>query len=80
MQPSATHAMLKKLSGLRTELVDLAFVLDGRGACEAADVAMTTAARLAELSEELSGPNSIPPPTAAEIRLGGFGRAASDLP
>jgi hypothetical protein len=54
MQPAETRAILDKLNGLRTELVDLAFMLDGRGACEAADVAITTSARLAELCAEFA--------------------------
>lgn len=50
-----THqAMLAKLDGLRTELVDLAFTLVVRRSRDAADVAMATAARLTELCEELS--------------------------
>lgn len=53
MEPAAAHVILNKLSGLRNELVDLAFVLDVRGSCEAADVAITTSARLAELCAEL---------------------------
>ena len=44
----------KKLDALRLELVELAFVLDQRGHIDAADVAMTTSARIQELSEELS--------------------------
>ena len=42
-----------KLEELRTELVDLAFALDRRGQAEAADVAILTSARLAELCTEL---------------------------
>ena len=37
------------LAGLRIELIDLAYELDCRGQSEAADVATTVAARLAEL-------------------------------
>lgn len=56
--PSATTETLRaRVERLRTELVDLAFTLDVRGSCAAADVAMTTAARLAELCEELSPPH-----------------------
>jgi len=43
----------EKLEELRTELVDLAFALDRRGQAEAADVAILTSARLAELCTEL---------------------------
>lgn len=79
MQPAVARAMLDKLSGLRTELIDLAFVLDGRGACEAADVAITTAARIAELSEELSSPNPAGQSPADKIDSAAFKRTAADL-
>ena len=42
-----------KLAELRTQLVELAFVLERRGQAEAADVAITTSARLNELCDEL---------------------------
>jgi len=48
-----------KLTGLRTELIDLAYVLERRGRPEAADVAMTISARLQEICDELA-----PPPPA----------------
>ena len=48
-------AVLGKLDRLRTELVDLAFTLDCRSRFDAADVAMTTSARVGELCEELAG-------------------------
>lgn len=57
---ASAHALLAKLDALRTELVDLAHDLDVRGARSAADVAMTTSARLAELCEEFS-PHSATP-------------------
>ena len=44
---------LKKLDELRTELVDLAFTLERRGRHEAADVALTTSARVGEIHDEL---------------------------
>lgn len=44
----------EKLDDLRTQLVELAFVLDQRGHLDAADVAMTTSARIGELCEELA--------------------------
>jgi hypothetical protein len=44
-----------KLEELRTQLVELAFTLDRRGQAEAADVAILTSARLAELCTELLG-------------------------
>jgi hypothetical protein len=51
-----TNAMeiLKKLDQLRTELVELAYTLDTRGKRDAADVAITTSARIGELCEELA--------------------------
>jgi hypothetical protein len=53
MPHSTIHqAMLGKLDGLRTELVELAFSLDRRGSCEAADVAITLSARVRELCDE----------------------------
>lgn len=54
MSPATTHVLLGRLAALRTELVDLAYDLDVRGARAAADLAMTTSARLAELCEEFS--------------------------
>ena len=54
MAPATTHVLLGRLAALRTELVDLAYDLDVRGARAAADLAMTTSARLAELCEEFS--------------------------
>lgn len=56
MQPAATPTLLDRLAALRIELVDLAYTLDVRGAVGAADVAMTTSSRLAELCEEFSAP------------------------
>ena len=44
--------ILEKLHQLRTELVELAYTLDTRGQPGAADVAMTTSARIGELCEE----------------------------
>ena len=44
---------LKKLDELRTELVDLAVTLERRGRHEAADVALTTSARVGEIHDEL---------------------------
>lgn len=46
----------EKLDRLRTELVELAYTLDTRGQIGAADVAMTTAARIGELCEEFTAP------------------------
>jgi hypothetical protein len=47
-----------KLAELRTQLVDLAFVLERRGHAEAADVAITTSARLNEICDEWMEPES----------------------
>ncbi len=53
MQQFAIHqVLLGKLDILRMELVELAFVLERLGSREAADVAMTTAARVGELCDE----------------------------
>ncbi len=41
MPEADTRVMMKKLDGLRTELVELSFVLEGRGQLDAADVAIT---------------------------------------
>jgi hypothetical protein len=49
-----TAALLEKLDDLRVELVELACVLDRRGKFDAADVAMTTSARVDELRAELN--------------------------
>jgi hypothetical protein len=54
MNRSDPRVILGKLHGLRTELVELAFVLDRRGRIEAADVAMTISGRVGELCEELA--------------------------
>jgi hypothetical protein len=43
-----------KLDRLRTDLIDLAFVLETRGRLEAADVALATSARVGELCDELA--------------------------
>lgn len=53
MEANATE-ILEKLDQLRTELVELAYTLDTRGQLDAADVAMTTSARIGELCEELA--------------------------
>lgn len=65
-----TPVLLGRLAALRTELVDLAYDLDVRGSRAAADVAMTTSARLTELCAEFAdvpldadaAPNSYPCP------------------
>jgi hypothetical protein len=54
MSEVSAHAILEKLDQLRTELVDLAFTLEQRGRLDAADVAISTSARVGELCAELS--------------------------
>jgi len=44
--------ILEALGRLRTELIEAAWALDTRGQHQAADMAMSTSARLAELCEE----------------------------
>lgn len=48
----AASALSEKLKALQVELVELAFALDVKGRLEAADVAMTTSARIGELCAE----------------------------
>jgi NTP pyrophosphatase (non-canonical NTP hydrolase) len=55
MTIEAPHkTVAEKLGDLRIELVELAVLLDRRGHLDAADVAMTTSARISELCEELA--------------------------
>lgn len=51
---AAAFGAREKLAGLRAELAELAFALECRGRRDAADVAMTIAARVEEISEELA--------------------------
>lgn len=53
MKEVSHKSLAEKLDDLRLELVELAFTLDQRGRVDAADVAMTTSARIAELCNEL---------------------------
>lgn len=64
---SDPRLILRKLHGLQTELVELAFTLDRRGRPEAAEVAITLSGRLGELCEELDG-------AAAECKADGGDR------
>jgi hypothetical protein len=57
VKPPAPHGLLEKLGSLRIELIDLAFALDCQGSREAADIAMTTSARVRELCEEFGSSN-----------------------
>jgi hypothetical protein len=54
MDVSNAAEIQRRLDQLRTELVDLAFDLERKGRWDAADVALTTSARVAELCDELS--------------------------
>ena len=67
MAARPSPALLGKLRGLQTELVELAFVLDRRGRLDAADVAMTLSSRVGELCEDLAPmePNSSADETAS---------------
>ena len=53
MTISKTELVLEKLHGLRTELVELAFALERKGRLDAADIALSTSTRLADLHDEL---------------------------
>jgi hypothetical protein len=44
--------LLARLNALRTELADLAFTLERRGRLDAADLAVTVSARVAEICDE----------------------------
>jgi len=57
-----SHLLLSKLTGLRTELVELAFRLERQGRIDAADIAVTTSARIQEICSEL-GPTRLPDDT-----------------
>jgi hypothetical protein len=52
--------VFEKLAGLRAELADLAFVLEGRGRRDAADVAMAIRARVGELYDDLAAASLTP--------------------
>lgn len=58
MEEANTDFILEKLSALRVELVDLAFVLETRGRLDAADVAVATAHRVDEICAELTSPGN----------------------
>jgi hypothetical protein len=49
---------LEKLEALRVELTDLAFQLERRGRCDAADLAIAISGRLAELRADACHPVS----------------------
>jgi hypothetical protein len=53
MTETSAADIREKLDRLRMELVELAFTLDTRRQCEAAEVALTTSARVGELCDEL---------------------------
>ncbi|MFA6960019.1 MAG: hypothetical protein WC205_04615 [Opitutaceae bacterium] len=60
MTTDPTSLLLEKLDALRVELLELSCTLDRCGSHEAADVAVTTSARVAELCEECSPLESKP--------------------
>jgi hypothetical protein len=53
MTETSAADIREKLDRLRMELAELAFTLDTRRQCEAAEVALTTSARIGELCDEL---------------------------
>lgn len=54
MNETSSPVVLEKLDRLRSELVEMAFLLDRRGRLEAADVAMQISGRVGEIQEELA--------------------------
>ena len=52
MEPK-TSSLLEKLESLRTELVDLAFILEHKGRLDGADVAIFLSHRLSTLHEQI---------------------------
>jgi hypothetical protein len=65
MPDAKPHPVMRELDKLRTELVDLAFMLERRGRVDAADLAMSISARLGELCAGLSSNESQPDPRSA---------------
>lgn len=59
MTDTSQQAILGKLDQLRTELVELAYALECKGQLEAADVAITTSARIEEFRAELESGESL---------------------
>lgn len=53
--PMSGQIRLQKLGELRTELADMAYVLESQGRFDAADLATSLSARLAEICEERAG-------------------------
>lgn len=52
--PADSQLLLARLDGLRTELADLAYELEGRGRLDAADVVNSIAARMDEIQDEFA--------------------------
>lgn len=75
MVETKVTVIVGKLDRLRTELIDLAVTLEGRGRLDAADVAMTTSARVGELCDELAAEQftAKPNPSPAATRYGDAG-------
>lgn len=57
MNPVDSPPVMARLATLQTELVEQAYALECQGRVDAADVAISTAARLGELYAELDGKN-----------------------
>lgn len=55
MPATANAAVIDRLAALRAELVDQAYVLERQGRLDAADVAVATSQRIAEVCDELAG-------------------------
>lgn len=53
MSVTEVPSPLSRLEELRAELADLAFTLEQRGEIAAADIAISTSVRLAELRDEI---------------------------
>lgn len=77
MTPSGASLIQEKLDRLRTELADLAFLLERRGRLDAAEVAMTTWIRVREIGEELE---SVITPDRTEADSPAGDRADSPAP
>jgi len=57
MKTADTRQLLTELEALRIELEALGFSLDSQGSREAADVALTTSARVGELCADYATPD-----------------------
>jgi hypothetical protein len=64
MMNTSQQSILGKLDLLRIELVELAYALECKGQLEAADVAITTSARIEEFRTELE---SVSPAVVGDV-------------